>query len=79
MYQKTDLIFQKILRKIKDEKLDFRDIKALNQRLAMKLPILGAINIVKKQKNYYFINCLPIEMFICANNSEIIIFLKEHD
>lgn len=46
MCQKTDLFFHKILKRVLDRRLDSQDIRALNQRLAIELSILGALNIV---------------------------------
>lgn len=76
-----DLPFQKMLKRVWDKRLDSQNVGTLNQRLAMELPILGALSIVvivQKNKTCYFINCLQIEKFVLANNRDIIIFPVEY-
>lgn len=46
MHQKTDLLFQEMLVRIWELKLDFYNIRALNQKLAIKLSTLGTLNTV---------------------------------
>lgn len=81
MCQKIDLPFQEMLRRTREEKLDFCDIRSLNQRLAMELPTSSALHIViivQKNKTCHLINRLQIEKFAHANNRDIIIFLREY-
>lgn len=81
MHQKTDLLFQKMLKRVRNGKLDFRDIRDLNQRLAIELLILSTLNtvvIVQKNKTCYLVNRLQIEKFPQANNQDIIIFPIEY-
>lgn len=46
MRYKTDLLFQEMLKKARDKKLDSQDVRALNQRLAIEFLTLSALNIV---------------------------------
>lgn len=81
IHQKIDLPFQKMLKRAWDKRLDSQNVRTLNQRLAIELPILGALSIVvivQKNKTCYFINCLQIEKFVLANNRDIIIFPVEY-
>lgn len=70
-----------MLKRERDGRLDSRNVEALNQRLAIELSTLGAMDaiiVVQRNKTRPLINCLQIEIFACTNNREIIIFLKEH-
>lgn len=61
MHQKINLPFQEILKIAKERKLDFCDVRVLNQRLAMELPTSGALNtviVVQKNKTCHLINRL---------------------
>lgn len=63
-----------------DRKLDSRDIKTLNQRLAIELLTSDALNIVliiQKNKTCHLINYLQIEKVVYVNNRDIIIFPVE--
>lgn len=69
------------MKKVQKKKLDFYDIKALNQRLAMEFLTSSALDtviIVQKNKIYYFINCLQIKKFVYINNRDIFIFPEKH-
>lgn len=46
MCQKTDLPFQKMLKRARKKKLDLQDIQLLNQRLAIDFFTIGVIDIV---------------------------------
>ena len=77
MYQKTDLPFQEMLKKVREGKIDFQDIWALNQGLAT-LVAIDTIIVVQKNKTCHFINRSQIKNFAHAKNLDIIIFLAEH-
>ena len=61
-------------------RFDFLDINTLNQKLAIKLLILGNLDtviMVEKNKICHFIKNLQIKKFEYINNQNIIIFLIE--
>ena len=70
-----------MLRRAREEKLDYWDVITLNQRVAIKLPTSGALDtviMVQKNKTRHLINRLQIEKFAYANNQDIIIFPAKH-
>lgn len=81
MYSKIDQSFYKMLKKVREKKLDSYNIWVLNQRLAIELLISSVLNIViliQKNKTCHFINYLQIEIFVDINNWDIIICPGEY-
>ncbi len=81
MRQKTDLLFQEMLRRTRDGRLGSQDVRALNQRLAIELSTIGVMDtviVVQRNKTCHLINHIQIKIFARANNREIIIFPGEY-
>lgn len=70
-----------MLKRVREKKLDFCDVRALKQKLAIEFPTSGALNIIimiQKNKTYHFINYLQIKKFAYINNWDIIIFREKY-
>lgn len=64
MCQKTDFIFQTLLKKAREKRLNIEDIYTLNRKVATKLPIFRLLDnnvVVHKKKLRHLINRLKIE------------------
>lgn len=78
---KTDLIFQNLLKQVRQGKLDIFNVDTLNLKILTSLSNsrdLDTIAIIQKNKHWHLINCLQIECFAKTNHQTIIIFPTKH-
>lgn len=81
MQQYSDLVFEVMLKHIRNNLLNLKDINILNAQVVLYFLNSNFINtviIVQKNRTKYLINCLQALYFAFSQNLDLILFLAKH-